>query len=289
MLAAPSTWESKLVYETQGVLHLPGILDPPFLARLNAAFNHSAAKLSESWLAAGDAAPPTLDIPSILDEDDVFVDLVDLPTTSSLLIEILGSDIQLLQTIARLYRPSKTFVPTWHSDLDTIQGIDPGCCPTLMSKIHFYPEDLTPEQGCLAFIPGSHRYSIGHPRPRLDDQENAGLIKKIVPKAGDAVIFNPHIFHMCLDNRSPHVRKSLIYTYGHFWMKTYPGAAPRDLERLAITRQRKQFFGVQCNPSADYLGQCLPSQGIKNEIAEVVKGGRKLFSKMKDVYFGTSD
>jgi len=266
------------------VVHLPGVLDSAFLARLRPAFDRAVAKRAQNWLASGDAAQPSFDIPSILDEDDVFVDLADLPALFPLLVEILGSDIQLLVVSARLFRPSKTFVPPWHSDLDTVQGVDPGHCTCFMSKVHFYPEDLIPEQGCLAFVPGSHRYPIGHPRPILDQEQDAGLIRKIVPKAGDAVLFNPHIFHMCLDNRSPYERRSLIYTYGHFWMKNYPSAIPRELDRLATTPQRKQLFGIRHRPSQDYFGQCLPSQGIKEEVDGLLRDGRKLLSKVKDIY-----
>jgi phytanoyl-CoA hydroxylase len=275
----------KLSYETQGFVHLPGVLEPAFLARLKAAFDRAITKHAPNWPAPGDAAPPTFNIPDILDEDDVFVELADLPTTFPLLVELLGTDIQLLVVAARLFRPYRTFVPPWHSDLDTVQGIDPGYSPNFMAKIHFYPEDLTPEQGCLAFIPGSHRYPVGHPRPLLDYQHDSPLIKKIVPKAGDAVLFNPHVFHMCLDNQSPYVRKSLIYTYGHFWMKSYPSAVPRELDRLATTPQRKQLFGLSHRSSVDYFGQSLPNLSIKEEVEGLLKSGRKLLSKTKDIYF----
>lgn len=285
MSTARSNPEARLGYETQGLVHLPGVMDPAFLARLKAAFDRAAAKHAQGWLASGDAAPPSFDIPSILDEDDVFVELAELPAVFPLILEILGTDIQLMVVAARLFRPGKTFVPPWHSDLDTVQGVDPGSSPSFMSKIHFYPEDLTPDQGCLAFIPGSHRYPIGQPRPRLDCEQDNGLIRKIVPKAGDAVLFNPNIFHMCMDNRSPYVRKSLIYTYGHFWMKNYPSAVPRDLDRLATTPQRKQLFGVSHRPSEDHFGQSLPEHGIKEEVDDLLKSGRKLFSKVKDTYF----
>lgn len=191
--------EPILSYETQGFVHLPGVLEPAFLARFKASFDRTIAKHNEKWLAAGEAATPSFDIPRILDEDDIFVDLVDLPTVFPLLVEILGYDIQLIIAQARIFRPALTFVPPWHSDLDGVRGIDPGVNPRFMAKIHFYPEDLTPEQGCLAFIPGSHRYSIGTPRPRISYSQDSPLFKKIVPKAGDAVLFNPHIFHMCLD------------------------------------------------------------------------------------------
>jgi hypothetical protein len=246
---------------------------------LKSAFDRAAAKHAQNWLAAGDKGPSAMDIPAILDEDPVFVELADLPSVFPLLVGILGSDIQLLITAARLFRPcSTTFVPPWHSDLDTIQGVDLGHSLTFMAKIHFYPEDLTPEQGCLAFIPGSHRYPVGHPRPRIDYQHDSSLVRKIVPKAGDAVLFNPHTFHMCLDNRSPHVRKSLIYTYGHFWMKNYASAVPSNLDRTATTAQRKQLFGVNTNTTGDYFNQILPGLGPSGQVYGPKGIGQKLLS-----------
>jgi phytanoyl-CoA hydroxylase len=277
--------EPVLSYETQGFVHLPGVLETPFLARLKAAFDRAIAKHAGKWLAAGEAAVPSFNIPQILDEDDVFVDLVDLPTVFPLLVEILGYDIQLMIAQARLFRPSVTFVPPWHSDLDALGGIDPGQNPRFMAKIHFYPEDLTPEQGCLAFIPGSHRYSIGTPRPRINYRQDSPLIKKIVPKAGDAVLFNPHIFHMCLDNLSAQVRKSLIYTYGHFWMKNYPSAVPTHLERVATTHQRKQLFGLRSGPPGDHFDQSLLNQSMMKEVDGLLESGRKLLTKAKQLYF----
>lgn len=285
MMTADDKAGSKLIYETQGFVHLRGVLEPDFLLKLKSAFDRATAKHATDWLEAGEAATATFNIPSILDEDDAFVDLADMSTIFPLLVEILGTDIQLMIVAARLFRPFRTFVPPWHSDLDTIQGVDPGQNPNFMVKIHFYPEDLSPEQGCLAFIPGSHRYPIGHPRPRLDYQQESPLIKKIVPKAGDAVLFNPHIFHMCLDNRSPSVRKSLIYTYGHFWMKNYPSAVPRDLHRVATSPQRKQLFGLAHRSAVDYFGQSLPSQTIRGEVEGLLKSGQKLLSKAKGICF----
>lgn len=98
--------EPILSYETQGFVHLPGVLEPAFLARLKAAFDRAVAKHARKWIAAGEAATPSFNIPQILDEDEVFVDLVEVPTVFPLLVEILGCDIQLMIAQARLFRPS---------------------------------------------------------------------------------------------------------------------------------------------------------------------------------------
>ena len=103
--------EPILSYETQGSVHLQGVLEPAFLARLKGAFDRAIAKHAEPWLAGGESVESSFNIPQILNEDDVFVDLADVSTVFPLLVEILGHDIQLMITQARLFRPSVTFVP----------------------------------------------------------------------------------------------------------------------------------------------------------------------------------
>ncbi len=114
--------EPILSCETQGFVHLPGVLEPAFLARLKAAFDRAVAKHAQKWIAAGEATTPSFNIPQILNDDEVFVDLVDVPTVFPLLVEILGYDIRLMIAQARLFRPFATFVPPWHSDLDEVRG-----------------------------------------------------------------------------------------------------------------------------------------------------------------------
>jgi hypothetical protein len=50
---------------------------------------------------------------------------------------------------------------------------------------------------------------------------------------------------MAEDNRTAQVRTSLIYTYGHFWMKAFPSAAPSDVSQFGNCPQRQQLFGVE--------------------------------------------
>jgi hypothetical protein len=55
--------EPILSYETQGFVHLPGVLEPAFLGRLKAAFDRAVAKHGQEWLAAGKTATPSFNIP----------------------------------------------------------------------------------------------------------------------------------------------------------------------------------------------------------------------------------
>jgi len=233
------TTDERLQYEFQGFLHLPGVIDPATTNRVRLAFDRAAARR------VPDGHTGFYDLPDILDEDDCFVDLVDLPAMMPILRMAVGDDIQLNHTHARIFPPGRTHTAPWHSDLAEVLGIDLGHSLNFFVKVHYFFEDLSPDQGCLAFIPGSHRLPREAPRPVIDDLESSKAAVKVVPKAGDAVLFNTHVLHMALDNTSPKVRKSLIYAYSHFWVKNYANAVPRDLERLATTRLRRQLFGVE--------------------------------------------
>jgi len=235
-------------YESIGFLHLPGVIDLQTVARMRSAFDKAAAAYHDEWqrdVKEGRADARFCDLPNILDQDDVFVDLVDLPKLVPLLLALVGADVQLNHTHARLFPPGKTFTALWHSDLADVIGIDLPHSTNFFMKIHYFFEDLRPDQGCLAFIPGSHRFPPDIPRPVIDDPFTSPLTVKVVPKAGDVVIFNTHLLHMALDNDSPLVRKSLIYAYSHFWVKHYANAVPTDLDKCATTPLRRQLFGVE--------------------------------------------
>ncbi|MBY0439761.1 MAG: phytanoyl-CoA dioxygenase family protein [Burkholderiales bacterium] len=80
----------------------------------------------------------------------------------------------------------------------------------------------TEGNGCLSFIPGSHRMNFG--RDRLDDQlflrvdreDNAALLRTTVTPelaAGDLVLFHCRLFHAAGRNRTPETKFSMVCTY----------------------------------------------------------------------------
>ena len=241
--------EQALQYRTQGFVHLHNVIPRELVARAKAAFDRATEAHHKDWEGLSEekrGSAQFYDIPDILDVDDAFVDLADLPSVIPLLLETIGSDIQLNHTHARIMFPGKTFTAAWHSDLATLIGVDLANSPAFFAKVHFYFEDLLPEQGCLGFIPGSHRLPVDdNPKPAVDGVSNSSVAVRIIPKAGDAVLFNVHCRHMAFDNRTAQPRKSLIYAYSHFWLKNYANAQPRDLTRLATTPLRKQLFGIE--------------------------------------------
>lgn len=276
MLTPQQIAEFKMKFETHGFCHVRNAIPSSTLDAARQAFAAARTRLEPPRTASTTAA--YFDLPQILDCGEPFIDLADLPQLFPLLVELIGADIQLNHTMARLFYPGPTFTSPFHSDLSRVLGISHEHTPTFLVKVHYYLEDLAPDQGCLAFIPGSQRYPASKPNPKNLDPEHDDLVVKIVPRAGDAVIFNTHVLHMALDNRSNSVRQSLIYAYSHFWLKTYKSGAPTDLARFASNRQRKQLFGVE-EPGTGYLDRRLedPEVSLGTELRAT---GKRLVKRL---------
>ena len=131
--------EQQIQFETQGFLHIPAALDATMLGRLKSTFDAAIQKYSVYLQNTSDGF---FDIPHILDEDDVFVDLVDVSAVFPIVLQLLGGDIQLLQTQARIFPPGKTFTAHWHSNFILMNGIDLAHSINFMVKVHYYLEDL---------------------------------------------------------------------------------------------------------------------------------------------------
>lgn len=275
MLTTKQIADFKMKFETHGFCHVPNIIPPDILGAARTAF----AQAREVHEPINRSSNAYFDIPSILDCGNAFVDLVDLPSLFPLLVEVVGEDIQLNHTMARLFYPGPTFTSPFHSDLTKVLGLSHEHTSSFLVKVHFYLDDLAEDQGCLAFIPGSHHYPASKPNPKNLDPGHADLVTKIVPRAGDAIIFNTHVLHMALDNTSPLVRQSLIYAYSHFWLKTYRSGAPTDLARYATTRQRKQLFGVE-DPTVGYLDRRLTDGPAPSFRAQMTASGKHLVKRM---------
>lgn len=241
--SASSIRKAELIqYENQGFLHLRQLMNPALVSRVRDAFQRAQNEFIEPERAQ--EKRPHYDVAYILDSDPVFQEIALLPELMPYLLATVGDDVQLVQTGARLFPTGKTFTAPWHSDMANTLGLDLGHSHNFHVKVHYYFEDLQPNQGCLAFLPGTHRLSRETPRPRPDEINPATDSVIIVPKAGDAVLFNTHCQHMCLDNTSPADRRTLIYSFSHFWMKQHPNAQPADMSTIPSDPLARQIFGM---------------------------------------------
>lgn len=269
----------KLQFDTQGFLHLPHLLSSSMTEQVRLAFEASRLQNLAMIERERNGGAPFVDLPRILDADPVFIDLVDMPAIFPLLRSTVGEDIALNETCARLFFPGPTFTSPFHSDVARVIGIDHAQTLNLLLKLHIFFEDLAPEQGCLAFIPGSHRLPALHVNPHRPTLRRSSAITRIVPRAGDAILFNTHVLHMAEDNRTRCVRTSLIYTYGHFWMKASTSASPTDRTSFSNSPQRQQLFGVDI-PGVSHFARRLDTLTPLTPLRRLQKLGERAATRL---------
>lgn len=270
--------ELKFQYDTQGYVHLKDVIPGALLKRLQRAFDTAAAPRIAAMEEPANAGKRFVDIPRLLDKDDAFIDLVDMEPLFPVLVALVGEDIQLIETVGRLFFPGKTFTAPFHSDLAHVRGFAHAHSVNFQAKAHYYVEDLQPDQGCLAFLPGSHRLPPDAEKPSAFLDQNSAAVVKIVPKAGDVIIFNTHLLHMALDNDSGRLRKSIIYSFSHFWMKQARSAVPSDLTQVATCFQRMQLFGID-DPQVPHFNRSLAQGNVGGN--RIVAFARKVAGKVR--------
>ncbi len=88
--------------------------------------------------------------------------------------------------------------------------------PILVSTLHYYLNDLTPEMGPTILVPGSHRAGRA---PDGDLEFNGQPPKALQCRAGDAMLFRSDIWHGALGNSSEERRYMLQVHYGTPYIK----------------------------------------------------------------------
>lgn len=203
-----------------GWLVIDDALDQSTVATLRLALDDLVARRPEQEL-----------IHSLLEEDDRFAVLLEVPAVMSRLHAILGTCIQLHSATARISRPG-TADQGWHRDgpwpVDPI-GIPYGGIPAQIN-CGFYL-DINPASGPLICLPGSHRAPITPPAECGIDANEV----RLVPRPGQAVLFDGWMFHRGGANQSTTERRACLMCYQHAWMKSRERFDGPRVQRLRAT------------------------------------------------------
>lgn len=231
--------EAKQQYDQQGYVLIRNALTPGELQRVQAAFERAAERKA---------------LRDILNQDDAFVDMVDHPVLLTVVRAVVGEDAQLRYAQGGVVRPGEDTGSGWHCDLSQMLGV---YLPesTVMTKLFTYLEDVPENGATLAFVPGSHRYELGHPLPDIPAHEAMPHHVQMVVRAGDAVLMNGYTWHARFPNRSDRPRKVLEYSYIHSWMKTqylFQDFTPHVQELIMASHDRQQLFGVPEPGTSDW-------------------------------------
>ena len=155
---------------------------------------------------------------------------------------ILGDELQLIAYDSADTLPRSGTHRNWHADMSFWSDAP------LTVNVGIYLQDMTPEMGPLALLPGSHRWRRS-PAEEEAAVEYAGEFEARVP-AGTAVMFDARLWHSAGRNESERHRRALFPYFGHFWMKRAAELYPRELPPLPeyITERpdplTRQLFGL---------------------------------------------
>ena len=246
------TEEQKCQWKKDGYLVLKGVLSAEEIEKLTTVVDqmdeeHQKQLSANSSQDKSDVKSYTgLNKLNIIDDSDIFIELIDHPATFPVVLELLGPFIQLSMSQAMIRPPSpenKGLAHALHPDggqaMQRIR-VDSDSLP-LQIKIQYFLTPLTvPEHGNFTIVPGSHHRPF--PAAQLGNAEsphNTEAVQLCV-EAGDAAVFPHALWHGAASNRSSYARKTLIYCYNHHCFRAYDykESSPELLERCT-PRQRR--------------------------------------------------
>jgi Phytanoyl-CoA dioxygenase (PhyH) len=236
----------------------------------------------------------SLSLPGFLSRDNLFLELLDLPTTFPYVWGPLGWNIythhcqlEVTPTVAEAGPPSWS----WHRDgtdgpeagddprhphtgVRAEAQAEPPPGPARSVTVVFALSDLSElGRGNPRIIPGSHL--LGAPdrpeRPELGFAEPAGAMD-VLAQPGDALVLDGRLWRSRGINISGITRKALSIGYTHRWVPQ-GGAARRDRDRVQLERLspvRRQLlgvdlggdFGVDLGGESAPLRESLRAQGL---------------------------
>jgi hypothetical protein len=223
-------------WREDGFLLLKGALAPAEVARLTAVVDGMyAAHLQQP------EAKPGMDRRNVMEENDLFVALMDHPVTFPVVLELLGPYIQLSMSEVVVRPPNPEGSSLLHTDggqaMRQIRVTEDSL--PLQLKIQYFLTDVdAPDSGNFTIVPGSHKRPL--PEGGVEGGPYTPEAVQLRVQAGDAVLFPHALWHGYVTNRSDRTRKSLIYCYSQqcFRCFDYEKASPELLARCT-PRQRR--------------------------------------------------
>lgn len=242
--------EQRYLFDLQGYLAIPDAIGPDLLARLNASIDAGIA---------AETAPDmrTHRFGDLLGRDAAFLELIDNPAVSDVLVEVLGSDFRLDHTYADVIRAGDGPIGT------VLHG---GAVPfrpseyymTVNGKIHsglvavgFNLKDVGPEDGGFACVPGSHKSSYAFPEEWKQLSNMHPVVRRVTGPAGTAIVFTEALVHGTLPWRGADERRTAFYKYSPAALSWSANFYDPDEYPQLTERQR----AILESPNARYRGR----------------------------------
>ena len=179
--------------------------------------------------------------------DDSFIPLIAHPLILSLVVQLLGANLQLM-TSHLIYKspeisgtPPTYRSPGWHRDYyQAMNDLGHYSIPRIVLKCAYYLTDLSqPNSGVTMVAPGSNQ--LKEPMEIPEDQVDPVNVVEPSIHPGDCLIFENRTWHAGAANLTNHIRKAVMIGYGYRWIM------PMDF------RKQEQRFVEKLNSLERYL------------------------------------
>lgn len=241
-------------FTADGFLVLRGLAAPAQLIRINQAVARQLADhiepaeyeadLRYPGAPAGRSAPGGATTRRLLQayaRDAVFREWAVDPSVLWFLRALLGDQIRLSQAhhnCIMTKQPSYSSRTGWHQDIRYWAFERSELISTWLAL-----GAERPDNGCLSFLPGTHRMDIAAERfdeakfLRMDSAENQKLIAtRVTPTLapGDVVLFHCRTFHAAGNNRTDMPKFSVVFTYHAADDRPIPGTRSDSMPSIAV-------------------------------------------------------
>ncbi len=235
------TEEQRNRWATEGYIVLKNVLSPQEIRDLTARVDEMDAEFRK----ADNVTPDSLfDRRNVMEDDPIFVDLMDHPITFPIVLELLGIYIQLSMSEV-IVRPPNLKDPGYlHTDggqaMQTLR-VSENSAP-LQVKVHYFLTDLQKrDSGNFTVVPGSHK--VPFPENGIKEGPYISEAKQLRVNAGDAAIFPHALWHGVVSNRSQDTRKTLIYCYSHQCFRPFDYEKPSEALLSTCTPRQRRLIG----------------------------------------------
>ena len=237
------TEEQRSFFDEEGYLVLPNALTPEELARARQAAEAAEARWRADPTLPGVRRPDLEQVLGIMEYDPFLAGLLEQPRVFPMIQELIGPSVMMLDHDYFITPPGAEIPFGWHFDFDMPAVDHPNS--RLMVKVFYVLEDVPDDGGATLVLPRSHRTPLGVEMPNSEIPEDLpGAVKMALP-AGSAYMITGRTYHSAGNNRSDVIRRLLIYTYGHKWMRMWDEYRPSEaLAGRAGTDLRRQLLGL---------------------------------------------
>jgi phytanoyl-CoA dioxygenase PhyH len=225
-----------------GYLRVEGAVSPALRARVVDRLEALYASEGERAGSEFKQEPGARRLANLVDKDPLFAECIAVPALLACVAHVIGARFKLSSLNARSANP--------HNGLDQPLHADGGALPdargSWVCNALWMLDDVTPENGALRVIPGSHR--AGRlPGEALADAA-APHPEQIVltARAGDVLVLDAHVWHGGLANRTDRPRRAL-HAYYCRWDKPqqqYQKALLRPESQARLTAEQRALLAL---------------------------------------------